>query len=315
MEEKFHSSQLISKEKIRRLSEQNDSNALVRFTIMFSLFIASIFFVVFTWERAIIYIILSQIIFGTFFCSIFAFLHEAVHGTAFKTKALNKYCALLAGFAQIYPPSLFKELHFTHHRYTHIPGKDPEISLGAKPGPYILQNLGIYTAWITGFPVFSFKVMMLIAGLFGMPSFARKHLFPFVSKKNLFSIFIQCFVYCIGYAFLIYLAFNGMAQLIALGLGLIIGHCFLALYQSMEHNGLPYEGDVLNKTRSIRSSKLLKLIMWNMPYHAEHHAYPSVPFHALPKLHQELKSELIHQDESPFDFHTNQVAKFLNIKK
>ena len=28
--------------------------------------------------------------------------------------------------------------------------------------------------------------------------------------------------------------------------------------------------------------------MWNMPYHAEHHAYPGVPFHALPALHARL---------------------------
>jgi fatty acid desaturase len=28
----------------------------------------------------------------------------------------------------------------------------------------------------------------------------------------------------------------------------------------------------------------MKWFTWNMPYHVEHHAYPSVPFHALPKL-------------------------------
>jgi len=29
-----------------------------------------------------------------------------------------------------------------------------------------------------------------------------------------------------------------------------------------------------------------------MPYHAEHHAFPSVPFHALPALHRDLRLDL-----------------------
>ena len=43
--------------------------------------------------------------------------------------------------------------------------------------------------------------------------------------------------------------------------------------------------------------------MWNMPYHAEHHAYPGVPFHALPKLHKGIFNELAHKEEGYIDFH------------
>jgi fatty acid desaturase len=34
--------------------------------------------------------------------------------------------------------------------------------------------------------------------------------------------------------------------------------------------------------------------MWNMPFHAEHHLYPSLPFHALPKAHAALAPRLVH---------------------
>jgi fatty acid desaturase len=30
--------------------------------------------------------------------------------------------------------------------------------------------------------------------------------------------------------------------------------------------------------------------MWNMPFHAEHHLYASIPFHALPAAHEKLRS-------------------------
>jgi fatty acid desaturase len=32
--------------------------------------------------------------------------------------------------------------------------------------------------------------------------------------------------------------------------------------------------------------------MWNMPFHAEHHLYPVVPFHHLPALHGQVRGRL-----------------------
>ncbi len=75
-----------------------------------------------------------------------------------------------------------------------------------------------------------------------------------------------------------------------------MGHCLLASYLSPEHNGLPHQGNILEKTRSIKANKFVKLLMWNMTYHAEHHAYPAVPFHALPQLHEEIKEEISNKE-------------------
>jgi fatty acid desaturase len=32
--------------------------------------------------------------------------------------------------------------------------------------------------------------------------------------------------------------------------------------------------------------------MWNMSYHAEHHLYPSIPFHRLPDAHRAIRDRL-----------------------
>ena len=37
-------------------------------------------------------------------------------------------------------------------------------------------------------------------------------------------------------------------------------------------------------TRTTDTSAAVRLLTWNMPYHTAHHAYPSVPFHALPQV-------------------------------
>ena len=34
--------------------------------------------------------------------------------------------------------------------------------------------------------------------------------------------------------------------------------------------------------------------MWNMPFHAEHHLFPSVPFHHLPALHAKIGDRFAH---------------------
>jgi fatty acid desaturase len=37
---------------------------------------------------------------------------------------------------------------------------------------------------------------------------------------------------------------------------------------------------------------LVRYLAWNMPFHAEHHSFPAVPFHALPRLHLRLALSL-----------------------
>jgi fatty acid desaturase len=32
--------------------------------------------------------------------------------------------------------------------------------------------------------------------------------------------------------------------------------------------------------------------MWNMPFHAEHHLYPSISFHRLPDAHVAIRDKL-----------------------
>jgi len=54
----------------------------------------------------------------------------------------------------------------------------------------------------------------------------------------------------------------------------------------------------------------VRLFAWNMPYHAEHHAYPAVPFHALPRLHQGIR-EKIANVEPGYVTASKKVARYL----
>jgi fatty acid desaturase len=46
--------------------------------------------------------------------------------------------------------------------------------------------------------------------------------------------------------------------------------------------------DPLTNTRTTKPNPLVQFLYWNMPYHLEHHLAPSVPFHALARMHEQL---------------------------
>ncbi|WMX13889.1 fatty acid desaturase [Aureispira sp. CCB-E] len=288
---------------MQKLLKKNNTTALSRFISMYSLFVSMGIGIVWSWNHSTILLIVFLLIFGMLVCSLFACQHECVHNTAFKSPQLNRIIAFITGLSYIYPSSIFRELHFTHHRHTHEPGLDPEISLGGKAIPSVVSSLPFYLTWLSGFPLFMFKLGMTIVGALGMPEFMRKNVYPFIRPEVRLKIVLESWA-----ILMVQLSIVGLALFVNNGfwglfVGLLIGHCMLASYTAAEHNGLPHEGSILEKTRSIAAPSFVKFLMWNMPYHAEHHAYPAVPFHALPLLHQEMKDELKHKDQNHPKFH------------
>jgi fatty acid desaturase len=63
-----------------------------------------------------------------------------------------------------------------------------------------------------------------------------------------------------------------------------------------EHTGCSTNANGLTNTRTTLTSWPIRFLMWNMPYHAEHHLYPSIPFHALPQAHGQIRARLAHLD-------------------
>ena len=61
----------------------------------------------------------------------------------------------------------------------------------------------------------------------------------------------------------------------------------------IQHGGLAE--DVLDhrlNSRTVYMNPISRWIYWNMNYHVEHHMFPMVPYHALPRLHELIKHDL-----------------------
>ena len=70
----------------------------------------------------------------------------------------------------------------------------------------------------------------------------------------------------------------------------IYGGWLYLVFGLTQHAGLAE--DVLDhrlNSRTVYMNPVLRFLYWNMNYHVEHHMFPMVPYHALPKLHEEMK--------------------------
>ena len=80
-----------------------------------------------------------------------------------------------------------------------------------------------------------------------------------------------------------YVADRGLVD--AVNTALLLGQPVLRLYLLAEHGRCPFVANMFENTRTTFTNALVRRLAWNMPYHAEHHAWPVVPFHRLPDLH------------------------------
>jgi fatty acid desaturase len=72
----------------------------------------------------------------------------------------------------------------------------------------------------------------------------------------------------------------------------LLGQPLLRLYLLAEHTLCTMDANGLTNTRTTLTNAVVRLLMWNMSYHAEHHLYPSIPFHRLPDAHRAIRARL-----------------------
>ena len=65
----------------------------------------------------------------------------------------------------------------------------------------------------------------------------------------------------------------------------VAGEPIQRIIRVAEHVGCDESPDLLRNTRTTLTNRFVNAIAWQMPYHAEHHLFPNVPFHALPAAH------------------------------
>jgi fatty acid desaturase len=316
MKESFHASQTISKTELKALMIRSDGPALRRFALQYLLYVGAALSLILgpVWHLPIWSQLIAGCIFTLLTMAMFAISHETSHNTAFHSRALNRWVLGLAGIPIYYTPTGFREFHFAHHRFTHDSKQDPEISVGGKPGLDWGSNILFYLVYVSGLPLLLFKCSWLMAAALSFLPGVWSHFLVFIPAharqrqtwEARGALLLHLTWILAGLLFLPGLLYLLLAQW--------LGHSLLSFYLLTEHTGLPESGSILGRTRTTQTTALLKWLMWNMPYHAEHHAYPAIPWHALPKTHSLIKSELKASEKGYLHFHWRVLSRLLRGK-
>uniref|UniRef100_A0A7S0AVL6 Fatty acid desaturase domain-containing protein n=1 Tax=Pyrodinium bahamense TaxID=73915 RepID=A0A7S0AVL6_9DINO len=242
-------------------------------------------------------LLLVELPFGIAESFLFNGFHEMVHNTAFSTQALNSVLAEVLGFFNFRGAKWFWCFHWTHHRFTNDPVKDPELSGESLDLEDPTRSAAAYAAFLSGYP-FGFERIHRMYSL----AVGRLSLDPWVADKPPATqrfVRIEAGAFCAGYAALALLALAYPSSVgVKLVLFWLLPHCLgaghLRMYQFAEHRACqmgPYtDTNAWACARTTTTWWFYCKLAWQMPYHVEHHAYPNVPFHRLKAAHELVKA-------------------------
>lgn len=212
--------------------------------------------------------------------------HECGHGTAFKTRWMNDAVYQIASFMMMRNPVTWRWSHTRHHTDTIIVGRDPEIVF-MKPIELFrifLNVIGILDAW--------HGMKTMVTNAFGVLDPEEKEFVPEMEQHKVVRI---ARIWSAIYLATIALTFStqSILPLILIGLPRLYGAWHHVMTGLLQHGGLADNvTDHRLNSRTVYMNPASRFIYWNMNYHVEHHMFPMVPYHALPRLHDLIKDDL-----------------------
>ena len=234
---------------------------------------------------------------GILIAFLFTLQHECTHNTPFRSLWLNSVVGHVIAFLLFQPFLWFRYFHLAHHKYTNIPGKDPELDGHEKPSSWgaFVRHLSTVDYWWA-------KVTTLIGNSVG-PLTAS-----YIPPRKRRALRAEAVLLIVAYVVVFATAPTALLWLWIVPL--ILGFPVLRLYLLAEHGRCPEVEDMFLNTRTTLTTRVVRFLAWNMPYHAEHHAMPSVPFHKLPTLHKMTAAHLGQVSDGYSGFSKAYVSSF-----
>jgi fatty acid desaturase len=212
--------------------------------------------------------------------------HECGHGTAFKTQWMNQVVYQVASFMIMREPEVTRWSHARHHANTLIVGRDPEIAVKRPPdiAVLLLSFLAIGGVWKT--------FLSLARHSLGRLTADECQFIPEGVRTKVFSTARVWLAIHLSSAALSLVLQSWIPALLIGALPTMYGAWLARLFDLTQHAGLAE--NVLDhrlNARTVTMNPLFRFVYWNMNYHLEHHMFPMVPYHALPRLHAMMKHD------------------------
>ena len=210
--------------------------------------------------------------------------HETAHGTAFRTRSVNETVFWFTSLLYGEEPLHRRYMHTNHHTNTWYVGLDSQMPfdtpLGFRGWLYDVSGLSIHR--------FQLRVLWQLATkryTALMREVSPEAELPKMTRN----------------ARLFGLAYLGIGGLIAAGitwplwfyvLPRLLGGPIMLMFNLIQHAEMQEDSpSILESTRTFRTNWVGRFLYLNMNHHVEHHLYPQVPFHALPRLHEAVADQ------------------------
>jgi Na+-transporting NADH:ubiquinone oxidoreductase subunit F len=274
----------VPRETMRKLLERRDWPA-VRDTILWFTLIVGSGIAAFLLRHSL-WMILPYAVYCVLFASTSdSRWHESGHGTAFRSDWMNNLLYEIASFMVMRESTVWRWSHTRHHSDTIIVGRDPEIAV---PVPPDIKSIVLSFFNLRVYPKYFRRILLHLCGRMAAEEKT------FIPASEFRKVYLRGRIYVVIYAISIGLSIveRSFLPLLFIGLPNIFGTWLLVTYGLTQHAGLAE--NVLDhrlNSRTVYMNWLNRYLYWNMNYHVEHHMFPLVPYHALPKLHELVKDD------------------------
>jgi fatty acid desaturase len=192
--------------------------------------------------------------------------------------------AFFSGAAILNNAGFYRHYHMAHHRYTQDPARDPELVTSGTP-----RTWGQYLFRVSSIPFLMLRlrdIFLFPFGFRGNVDYIHPSAWPEVRRWGRWLLALYA-VLAVGS-----IALQTTVVLWVWFIPLLVGLPFLRLYLLCEHTLCPNSDDGFANTRTTISHPIVRFLMWNLPYHAEHHLFPNIAFYNLPEAHRHLRPHL-----------------------
>lgn len=274
----------IPRDKMRELLKRKDGPGIRDTLLWFGILGASAFLTVFLWGSwwslapymvyAIIYASTSD-----------SRWHESSHGTAFKTDWMNNTLYEIASFMTFRQSTVWRWSHTRHHSDTLVRGRDPEIAI---PRPPSFLNIFLNLFALKSAPAEFRRLLIHASGKID------KEVATYLPESEYGKVIMKARIYLSIQATAIAssIIFMTPFPVMFIILPTLVGSWLMPVYGYTQHAGLIENSlDHRINCRTVYMNRINRYLYWNMNYHIEHHMFPLVPYHALPKLHELMKDD------------------------
>jgi fatty acid desaturase len=282
VEDRWYSSR-VSRPALKQLMRRSDAAGLANFGLWLILLAGSGWLAYLAWGSW--WAVPAFLVYGTLYTSSDAHWHECSHGTAFRSRWLNEGLYHLLSLMCLREAYLWRWSHARHHTHTMIVGRDAEITV---PRPANLPAIAADFLYLNSGSIELGKILRHAMGL--VTREARDFVPESEWGKMVWSsrIYVALMLGTAGWS----AALGSPLPLMFIFLPRFYGAWFHQLCVLTQHAGLAeMVNDHRLNTRTVYMNPVARFLYVNMNYHLEHHMFPMVPFHALPRLHEAIKDQ------------------------